>query len=1079
MPECTRRRMLHPSIAAGDGEKFKLIALANLANVDYEDKANNMFCGSWWATAEEHCSVDTHCTSGEQCGGLDHCFDTGCHVQDILQVELGDDWREIVDAAANGGSIGKLSDDDPKRNLYCGISWGQASTKCTTWCRGGDDDCPRGEKCFAETTCYYDDDLVPTMQPVVTLSPSRSPILRVRSFYTDILTLLTRASAEAHGDWRSKIVLLSIPYEDTNTSMQTHCREHKDCKDIGHTCHSFLPGCNLVDMEVVKVDPNDPNPPRPKDWRDNPYDPHNFRFCGKDWTDASDNCRLSRHCPDMRCDDPELMCFEHLSYAGAEYCNAYEMYRGLTREPTYVSLILTIYFFILFYNVSSLFNISKRPTAMPTSSSPSDEPSPSPSKHPSLSPTTAPPTKQPSKTPTDAPATSNPTKSPTDQPTKFDSRYDNSNMLSEMRSKVARFFLSNALSKHRTSVPTQVIHGLCATSFEELQQTYRVALPCSNMNPCNTGQLCFPNFDVAAFLSGTISPVSREPTSRPSHSPKTPYPTYWYTYTPTNMDEQTAVGQKLSSIEEENTPSQKPISTKEENNNIQHPSPQISNQKDTAPKHTQKPTSQKEDVHQPAAQVNTPTIEQQKEPKYYCGKNMEELEQSCGSALECNHSRHCPPGQGCMKYDNCEQESQQKPNSSSLWNYFPDLCPVGLVGLHSPEGDCLKYYDCKDGLLEASHRCELGFMFDNRRRKCIDQKFVSSNCESGIDLAANIGHHESDEGVGENNDISILESDNKQQLDDILEGATPENHSLEDICPVGLIGFYAKDDCSKFYECDNAILLAVHTCDEGNRFDTIQGKCVSQNLVGSNCESNKNENQPSGSGLGSDSISQSDSELEKPVEQTNNTQNELIEPGDGNNINSRPDSVPENEEDSQIVEEPPHNYSPGLCPVGFNGFHAKEDCTKYYECTDGYVGLVHTCTRSYKFDKVSGRCISEELVNSYCYGPALDKENEQKQKQKTDNDQITAAEARPSHSPIPVGRPTTAPDLVVEANEGGGSFVWSNTTTPTVPKNESETPHWANWVKEYEENGETASRRRYHRLWMLTLIPMFLVLHKL
>lgn len=79
------------SIAAGDGEKFKFIALANLANVDYDDKANNMFCGSWWATAEEHCSVDTHCTSGEQCGGLDHCFDTGCHVQDILQVELGDD----------------------------------------------------------------------------------------------------------------------------------------------------------------------------------------------------------------------------------------------------------------------------------------------------------------------------------------------------------------------------------------------------------------------------------------------------------------------------------------------------------------------------------------------------------------------------------------------------------------------------------------------------------------------------------------------------------------------------------------------------------------------------------------------------------------------------------------------------------------------------------------------------------------------------------------------------------------------------------------------------------------------------
>ena len=35
-------------------------------------------------------------------------------------------------------------------------------------------------------------------------------------------------------------------------------------------------------------------------------------------------------------------------------------------------------------------------------------------------------------------------------------------------------------------------------------------------------------------------------------------------------------------------------------------------------------------------------------------------------------------------------QTQQKPNAEAEeeWNYFPDLCPLGFVGVNSPKGDC-------------------------------------------------------------------------------------------------------------------------------------------------------------------------------------------------------------------------------------------------------------------------------------------------------------------------------------------------------------------------------------------------------
>ena len=175
------------SAAAGHGERFKFMALLPLVDVSHEDPSNKMFCGSGWAGAQTTCSVSTHCGNpggpDKPCGGQGDCYETGCHIQDLVMAEFGQDWREqVISSLATDGSgvsVTKMDPSDPRRNQFCGISWNQASTKCTQHCMGEDDECPGGQKCFGDTNCYYDDDLVPTSSPIVTIAPSRSPVQRV------------------------------------------------------------------------------------------------------------------------------------------------------------------------------------------------------------------------------------------------------------------------------------------------------------------------------------------------------------------------------------------------------------------------------------------------------------------------------------------------------------------------------------------------------------------------------------------------------------------------------------------------------------------------------------------------------------------------------------------------------------------------------------------------------------------------------------------------------------------------------------------------------------------------------------
>ncbi len=112
----------------GHGNKFKY------ANVPYDDISNTRFCGSGWNDAIENCSLETHCPSGfsEECTGGMSCYGgLSCNVKDMM---------EELDASEGGGenSANKIGKHDERRSQFCGISWGDANSKCEQWCPSGE-----------------------------------------------------------------------------------------------------------------------------------------------------------------------------------------------------------------------------------------------------------------------------------------------------------------------------------------------------------------------------------------------------------------------------------------------------------------------------------------------------------------------------------------------------------------------------------------------------------------------------------------------------------------------------------------------------------------------------------------------------------------------------------------------------------------------------------------------------------------------------------------------------------------------------------------------------------------------------
>jgi len=194
--------------------------------------------------------------------------------------------------------------------------------------------------------------------------------------------------------------------------------------------------------------------------------------------------------------------------------------------------------------------------------------------------------------------------------------------------------------------------------------------------------------------------------------------------------------------------------------------------------------------------------------------------------------------------------------------------------------DCTEYYECNDGPAGPLRVCDDGTRFDILRAQCIDESYVDSDC---LGPEENVGN-----GSNGNN------GGNSDQGNDL------------GLCPDGYVGWYARRDCTEYYECNDGPAGPLRVCDDGTRFDRRSSECIDASMVNPECM---------GSG-----VAQS---------------------------------------------------QPAVCPEGYNGWQTDAACKEYFQCTNGSPGVVRVCMLGFKFDRVRGNCMDELTVNDFCYGPAL------------------------------------------------------------------------------------------------------------
>jgi len=298
---------------------------AKYASVPYEDISNTRFCGTDWNTAIEKCSIETHCPTGfsDECPSGSSCYGgLACNVQDFIEEEDTDAASTTVGGGGGGDETTKIDKNDPRRSNYCGKDWTDASTTCKTehWCPDADDSlCPAGMSCFAETSCVYEEDLVPTTTPVV--EPTVSPITSV----------MFDSPANYHFcgvSWAEAVKYCSL---------ETHCPSGNsdDCPE-GMSCVSVIAEedrCNYYNLVAnggVATSSTPTGSPIKAD------DQRNNKFCGSGYDDASSKCSLATWCPNGSCPQEGETCYDYIP------CNASEMTSApivATRNPTPIPTI--------------------------------------------------------------------------------------------------------------------------------------------------------------------------------------------------------------------------------------------------------------------------------------------------------------------------------------------------------------------------------------------------------------------------------------------------------------------------------------------------------------------------------------------------------------------------------------------------------------------------------------------------------------------------------------------------------------------------------------------------------------------
>lgn len=363
-------------------------------------------------------------------------------------------------------------------------------------------------------------------------------------------------------------------------------------------------------------------------------------------------------------------------------------------------------------------------------------------------------------------------------------------------------------TKPPTTAPVPLKYGLCAKDLEHLQQTYRTASECSNVEPCPDKDLtCLFDID---FESVSEKKPTKEPSKRPSKKPsKKPTPPTraprkeFFTLAPMSP----AISQ-LETILPQITTGSDP-----ENSEILVGS-----------------DDQTQTVVRPPYMIDTefPTYSdtfEMKDLKFYCAASINELKISCDSALECtNGATVCPDGQGCIHYD-CEKndssttddddtsdvnDSANDDRGTDFSNFIPD-CPLDFVGFTSrSEVNCKLYYECKDGEIGEALLCDKGLKYDTIRNMCWYEDEVDLNCRGPP--------------------VDTFEPTD-------LPSHRPTYDTSNLFCPESLVGATSSGDtnCKMYYYCNNGEVGDVNTCRDDFKYDIVRQMCWYKEDVNQHC----------------------------------------------------------------------------------------------------------------------------------------------------------------------------------------------------------------------------------------------------
>ena len=802
------------TMCSSEGSSASADPLAVIVEADHEALTNRKFCGSWWAGAQESCSLDTYCGHNPtSCGEGMECHDTACHVQDLAKAEYGEDWKEILMSSLSSEESSpqsvKLDYDDPKRKNFCGKSWFDANDNCAIWCLGEDSDCPPGQGCWGDTTCFYDDDLQPTTSPTTGPPTTEAPVVMSDPINNQF----------CGEDWNKAL---------DNCSPDTHCLSDDDCPG-GHLCIGFLPGCNLVELQIAakakeEADMDEYNTTSTEEMQLTPEALENFSFCGKDRIDAVDNCSLRTHCPDNEC--PEgTTCFHNIK---ENYCDSYYLWIGSdTPFPSASPVVLTESpraHVTEKLNVTSTVDESGEPNAtlaieeFNTTSAVDERDEPNTTLE------------------MDVAGESNTTSTESPSGVEIKEPANTSSMIAPSVTPVPSVggttpWPTSVLPTMTqiSSTPTQTLEavpikfGICAHDSYELHQTYRSATECSSEQPCPDDLTCFEVIDLATSAERPTSKPSRvrrsnAPSEQPSQSALSSSPTVATSDAPNTSSPSVNPTPALAvSQVETSSPTALKFYCAVNKEELKLSCGTAVECTDGSPCpeglgciHYQCDQHEEEEP--------TPAISS--EPKLFCASSMDKLETSCATAQSCN-SGPCPSGTFCFPFDcnvalveepaseltlnDAESESPVSDTTLSTNDLGSGFCPPGYTGYHS-QGDhnCKIYYECKDGeVLGEAHTCGDDLKYDIIRQMCWYQDEVDDGCRG-----------------------PPMTSTPTQYFT-----AKPTYHfdkSNREYCPKDYVGSLSHKnfDCKIYYQCKYGEIIGdAQTCKDDLKWDIVRQMC--------------------------------------------------------------------------------------------------------------------------------------------------------------------------------------------------------------------------------------------------------------